>query len=260
MKDLYSFHADEEDLTAFYEKVKLAYDKIFQRVGLKTIYTEASGGTFSQFSHEFQVLANSGEDVIYFCPQGHFARNKEIINNLVNCPQCGNPLTESRAIEVGNIFPLKTKYSESFNLVYTTRSGQQQLVVMGCYGIGITRLMGAIVEVFHDSRGIIWPKSVAPYLVHLIVLSPNLKALAEEAYERLQHARIEVLFDDREGVTPGEKFADCDLIGLPVRLVVSEKLARDEVEWKDRINPQTKILKLSRAIELLSPNQSLPST
>lgn len=221
MKDLYSFHADEKDMEKYYEKMKTHYKNIFDECGIgnQTHITFASGGSFSKYSHEFQTITESGEDTIYLCEKCNVAVNKEL-SEQKTCPECGNKdLKEKKAIEIGNIFPLKTKYSEPFDLKYKDKDGKEKDVIMGCYGIGLGRLMGAIVEVSHDDKGIIWPESVAPFKVHLIEINSS----AKDVYEELQKKGIEVLYDDREDITPGEKFADADLIGIPYRVVVSEK-------------------------------------
>ena len=242
MKDLYSFHADEKDLDSFYEKAQKAYFKIFRRVGLGklTYLTFASGGTFSQYSHEFQTLAQNGEDIIYFCDKCQVAVNNEIIKQQKTCPICsGSNLQKKSAVEVGNIFKLKTKFSESFEFFYKDKQGQNQKIYMGCYGIGLTRLIGAIVEVFHDKKGIIWPVEVAPFKFHLIELKPG---LAKKIYEQSQKEGLEVLYDDRSNVSIGEKLNDADLIGLPHRLIVSGK-TKDKIELKKRDQVKIKLIK-----------------
>ncbi len=242
MKDLYSFHAHAEDLETYYEKMKEVYFTVYQRIGLEnlTVLTYASGGAFSKYSHEFQVLADVGEDTVHLCERCRVAVNKEIIADQPNCPVCGSHhLVEKQAIEAGNIFKLGTKFSGSFDFKYTDEQGQQQLVEMGCYGIGISRLMGILVEIFHDDRGIIWPKSVAPFSVHLISL-PGAEFKAQHLYDQLIRAGIEVLWDDRSE-SAGSKFADADLIGLPVRLVVSIKTG-DQIEWKNRTAATTELI------------------
>src|SRR4030042_6157725 len=181
MNDLYSFHADEKDLDSDYEKMQKAYFKIFDRCGLngKTYLTLASGGTFSKYSHEFQTVTPYGEDEIYLCKKCKLAVNKEIIKQEKNkCPKCGNRnLSVEKAIEIGNIFKLKDKFSKPFNLTFFDKDKKEKLVFMGCYGIGLGRLMGAVVEVNHDEKGIVWPKSVAPFLVHLIQVENNHKVI-----------------------------------------------------------------------------------
>jgi len=243
MKDLYSFHLTPEDLDDYYEKVKNAYFKVFGKVGLreKTYLTFASGGSFSKYSHEFQTLTAAGEDTIYICEKCQTAVNKEIKFETPNCPVCdGKKFQKEKAIEVGNIFKLQDKFSKPFDLKVIDKKGKLKIVLMGCYGIGLSRLLGTIVEVHHDEKGIIWPESVAPFQVHLISLGKNKEA--EKIYKNLLAKKIEVLFDDREA-SPGEKFADADLIGIPWRAVVSEKsLALGGVEVKKRNEKKVKIV------------------
>ncbi len=249
MKDLYSFHRDEADFEAFYAKATDAYLKIFTRCGLEAVLTEASGGAFSKFSHEFQVPTPNGEDLIYTCTACSFSQNREIAEVKAGdpCPNCQGQIEEQKAIEVGNIFPLKTRFSDAFNLTYTDESGVRQSVIMGCYGIGPSRVMGSIAEVHHDDAGIIWPRSVAPFAVHLIdIRQPD---AAEKLYGELGEAGLEVLYDDRD-LSPGAKFADADLIGLPFRIVVSEKtLATDAVELKARHSERTELVKRSNIVQ-----------
>ena len=246
MKDLYSFHQNETDLDEYYEKIKKSYWQIFKKVGLEklTYLTFASGGTFSKYSHEFQTLAPAGEDIIYICDKCKIAVNKEIIAEQNSCPQCGNKnLREDKAIETGNIFKLKMKYSTPFNLKYKDKKGNEKDVIMGCYGIGLNRLMGTIVEIFHDEKGIIWPKNVAPFKIHLLNLSQKSeqKSQSDKIYNNLQKSGVEVLYDDRKEVTIGEKFNDADLIGIPYRLVISEKNG-DKIEIKKRDSKKIKLV------------------
>lgn len=252
MKDLYSFHLDEKDLDEYYEKARQAYFKIFQRAGIreKTFYTFASGGSFSKYSHEFQTIAPSGEDTIYVCQKCQLAINKELKGEMDKCPECGgSDFQEEKAIEVGNIFKLKNKYTAPFDLKVTDEKGEKKEIIMGCYGIGLGRLMGTIVEVFHDEKGIIWPESVAPFQVHLLDLGQ--KEETEKIYQELSDKNIEVLFDDREA-SAGEKFADADLIGIPFRVVVSKKsLEKGGVEVKERQAEKTEILKIKELLEKL---------
>ncbi|MDO8556935.1 MAG: aminoacyl--tRNA ligase-related protein [Candidatus Jorgensenbacteria bacterium] len=249
MKDLYSFHADESDLESYYKKMGQAYRTIFNRAGIGdlTYYTLASGGTFSKYSHEFQTLCPAGEDTIHICKACHTAVNDELIGEQSSCPECGaKSLEKEKAIEVGNIFKLGTKYSSAFKLTYKDKNGPDKAVVMGCYGIGLSRLMGTIVEVYHDENGMIWPESVAPAQVHLMTVgSPDaeLKKSAEHVYNTLVRSGIEVLYDDREDVSAGEKFADADLIGLPWRVVLSEKLlSKKQIEIKRRSEKKAEII------------------
>jgi len=256
MKDLYSFHKDKNDLHQYYQKVIYAYLNVFHRCGLKEIkITEASGGSFTEkFSHEFNVLTSAGEVDLIYCNSCSFAQNEEVAAKKQNdpCPKCQTPLKKGRAIEVGNIFDLETRFSQAFDLRFIDDDGQEKYVVMGCYGIGTTRLIGAIVEVYHDEKGIIWPEEVSPYQVHLVGLNLNERKIKERCYnyyQRLNKEGIEVLFDDRENVSSGEKLVDADLIGIPYRLVISKK-TKENVEVKKRAENQSKIVSLEEAIKL----------
>lgn len=246
MKDLYSFHATEEDLLNFYEKSKVAYLNIFKRCGLDALVVEASGGSFSkEFSHEFQVLTPFGEDMIFYCPHRDFAQNKEIAKVKAGdkCPVCNEKIIEGKTIEVGNIFKLYTKYSAPMKLQFTDADGKKKDVIMGCFGIGPSRVMGAIVEVSSDKNGIIWPANVAPHTIHLLTIgtSAAVNEAGEKLYNHLLKKGEEVLFDDR-AMSPGAKFADSDLIGIPTRLIISEKtLARESVESKRRGEEKSEI-------------------
>lgn len=258
MKDLYSFHKDEKDLDWYYEKVKRTYFKIFERCGLKkqTFLTLASGGTFSQYSHEFQTITSFGEDTIYLCEKCKLAINKEIIaEGKYQCPKCKNKDLEiKKAIEVGNIFKLKDKFSQPFNFTFVDKNGKKKPILMGCYGIGLGRLTGAIVEVYHDERGIIWPKEVAPYQIHLIQIenTKKVKKAAEKLYKDFQKNKIEVLYDNRIDKSAGEKLVEADLIGIPVRIVVSEKtLKKGCVEIKKRKEKKIKLVKIKQLSKFL---------
>lgn len=250
MKDLYSFHADVKDLDAYYEKMKDSYANIYNRCGIgdKTYLTFASGGSFSKFSHEFQTETKSGEDTIYLCEKCKVAINKEVIDIQKVCPDCGsNKLKEIKAVEVGNIFKNMTKYTEPFDVKYTAEDGKENLVVTGCYGIGLGRLMGTIVEVSHDENGIIWPKSVAPYQVILVSLGDDkVQKEAEKLYKEMTAHNIEVLWDDRDE-SAGAKLADADLLGIPLRVVVSKKtLGADSVELKLRAENKSELVKIDK--------------
>jgi len=248
MKDLYSFHTSEDDLNDYYEKVKDSYFKIFKRIGIEkeTYLTLASGGTFSDYSHEFQTVTDAGEDIVYICPKCKIAVNKEIIKDNPSCPKCGGQLKEKKkSIEVANIFKLKEKYTEPFDFKYTDENGKKKLVTMGCYGIGLPRLMGAIVEISRDNKGIIWPEEVAPFSFHLVYLGEKVRKEADKIYQTLQKTEAEVIYDDREDKNPGEKFADCDLIGIPWRIVISEKtLEKNSVEIKKRNQKKVRLVKI----------------
>ena len=252
MKDFYSFHETDAERDKFYETVKNAYIKIFERLGLPAVPTFASGGTFSDASLEFQVLTATGEDTIFFCKKCNSAVNKEVISGPA-CKNCKGATSEERAVEVGNIFPLKDKYAKDFNLTFKDKNGAEQFVAVGCYGLGTSRVMGTIVEACHDEKGIIWPKSVSPFQVHLIEINagpPAGNAGAQKIYESLIAEGIEVLYDDRAERTAGEKFADADLIGIPLRIVVSEKtLKSDSVEVKRRDSAKTELIKISKLID-----------
>ncbi|OGI23582.1 MAG: prolyl-tRNA synthetase, partial [Candidatus Moranbacteria bacterium RIFCSPHIGHO2_12_FULL_40_10] len=256
-KALYSFSKDEAQHNEYYEKAKIAYQNVFDRVGLgeKTFLTFASGGSFSKYSHEFQTISEAGEDTIYIDEEKKIAVNKEVYTDKVlqDLGLDKNKLVEKKAIEVGNIFCLGYKFSEPLNLKYKDEKGVYQFVFMGSYGIGISRLMGAVVETHNDENGIIWPESVAPFAIHLIVLSleSKVRGQADEIYEDLEKKGVEVLYDDRDA-SAGEKFADADLIGIPYRVVVSEKsLASGGVELKKRNEKDSRIVKASDIIKLL---------
>lgn len=255
MKDLYSFHTSQEDLFKYYNKVKKAYFRIFSRCDLKTYYTLAGGGDFTiSNTHEFQVLARVGEDTVFYCSRCEYAENTEIsiLKEGSKCPQCHQgDILKSKAIEVGNIFPLGTKYSDAFQLRYKDKDGSLKPVVMGSYGIGLGRLMAAVVEIHHDENGIIWPESIAPFKAHLLPIYSNFRTkhridkFTNNVLSALQKMGIEVLYDDRRDKTPGEKFADSDLIGLPYRIVISEKtLRKNSVEIKPRKSLKAKLIKI----------------
>jgi len=255
MKDFYSFHADEKDLAHYYEKMKSVYQNVFKRVGIGhlTYLTYASGGSFSKYSHEFQTLTPAGEDTIYLCDKCLIAINKEIKNELEACPQCGQKtFREEKAIEVGNIFELKTKFTDPFEMTYKDADGKEKPVVMGCYGIGLGRVMGTIVEVWSDEQGIRWPDTVAPFKVHLVAIGAREGEMVENAaaslYTDLTEAGIETIWDDRD-VSAGNKLADADLLGMPWRLVLSEKtLQEGKVEIKERGNEKAWFLPIEEVI------------
>lgn len=249
MKDLYSFSKDETEHNEFYEKSKEAYKNVFKRVGIGhlTYLTFASGGMFSKFSHEFQTLTGAGEDTIYVDENKGIAINKEVYNDEVieSLGLSKDTLVENRAVEVGNIFTLGTRFSDALQLKYQTETGESKSVFMGSYGIGPGRLMGTVVEVLSDGKGIIWPESIAPFMVHLLLLGneENTNKEAENIYKYLLENNIEVLFDDRALVSAGEKFADSDLIGIPYRIVVSKRsISEGGFEIKKRTEENGKII------------------
>lgn len=252
MKDLYSFHISDEDRDEYYQVVSEAYLQIFKKIGLPVFVTKAPGGTFSDLSEEFQTPTSAGEDIIYICQECKIAINKEVYDGQ-NCIRCGGTFDEEKAIEVGNIFPLKRAYAEIFKLEFTDPAGEKKVVSAGCYGLGISRVMGTLAEVFHDEKGIIWPESVAPFQVHLVGLDLENKEVqerAEKIYKLLQADNMEVLFDDRQGISAGEKFTDADLIGCPFRVVISKKTQDDKLELKKRNEKTTSFLTLQELIKL----------
>jgi len=256
MKDLYSFSKDENEHNEFYEKSKEAYKNIFKRAGIGhlTYITFASGGMFSKFSHEFQTVTSTGEDTIYVDENKGIAINKEVYNDevLESLGIKKEDLVENKAVEVGNIFTLSTRFSDALGLKYKTETGEEKSVFMGSYGIGPGRLMGTVVEVLSDDKGIIWPESIAPFKVHLLMLGgdENVKKEGERLYQELNNKGIEVLFDDRTDTSAGEKFADSDLIGIPYRVVVSKRsLADGGFEVKKRIEANGKIVSFDKIME-----------
>ena len=256
MKDLYSFSRNEKEHLDFYEKVKQAYVNIFDRVGIgaSTYLTFASGGVFSKFSHEFQTLTSTGEDTVYVYKDKKIAVNKEVFTDEVKKDlDLDNNYVEARAVEVGNIFTLGTRFSDALNLNYKNESGEKLPVFMGSYGIGPARLMGVVAEIYSDEKGLVWPKEVAPFMVHLVRLGDNsdVVSYADKLYEDLKKKNIDVLYDDRD-LRAGEKFADSDLIGIPVRIVVSDKtVAEKKVEVKNRTEGDSKLMEVTEALKIL---------
>ena len=258
MKDFYSFHRDEKDLADYYEKMKKAYERVFEAIGIgpTTYLTYASGGSFSKYSHEFQMLTDVGEDIIFICDKCRIAINKEIKADQPNCPSCNNTeLREEKAIEVGNIFELKTKFSGAFGITYKDETGNPQPVQMGCYGIGLGRVMGSVVEAYADEKGIVWPEAIAPFQFHLLNLSADdeeVNSAALSLYNELTAKGVEVLYDDRKGVSAGEKFKDSDLLGIPVRIVISKKMIMQEkLELKGRTDVESRLISKEELFALL---------
>ena len=258
MKDMYSFHTTQEDQDKYYEKMTKVYFNVFKELGIgkETYLTLASGGTFSKYSHEFQMVTEAGEDLIYICNKCKTAINKEIKAETPVCPTCSSDsFEEKKAVEVGNIFKLGTKYSLPFDLKYKDKDGTEKTVIMGCYGIGLSRAMGAVVEAHNDERGIIWPMSIAPFLAHIIELKSEKKSVKNTAgkiYQDLQKQGIQVLYDDRDDKSAGEKFAEADMMGIPYRIVISEKtLAKNSVELKERNKKDFKLVKIRQLAKLL---------
>lgn len=243
MKDLYSFTNGTADLDTYYERAANAYAKIFQKVGIGQVThkTFASGGVFSKYSHEFQTVTDAGEDTIYIAEDKSIAVNKEVFNDevLAMFKKTTKDFHQAKAIEVGNIFKLGTRYSEPLGLTYADEQGKHHPVVMGSYGIGIGRLLATVVEVTADDKGLIWPASIAPFDFHVVELNPKKdSAISDEASQlvsKLEKHGQEILHDDRADVSAGQKFADSDLIGIPTRIVVSAKtVAAKKFEVKDR--------------------------
>lgn len=258
MKDLYSFSRDEAEFKKFYEACAEAYLKIFARVGLgdRTYRTFASGGSFSKFSDEFQTVSPAGEDIIYVHEGRKLAVNKEVYDDatLSELGLRKEDLREEKAIEVGNIFPLGTRFSDALGLTYKNESGESVPVVMGSYGIGPARLMGTVVESLSDDKGIVWPEEIAPFDVHLVQLGADteVQAEADEMYRSLTAAGVDVLWDDRDA-RAGEKFADSDLMGIPLRIVVSQKsLAEGAFECVERRSGTTSHKSLPELIAALA--------
>ena len=255
-KALYSFSKDETEHNNFYEKSKIAYKNIFEKAGIGdlTYMTFASGGTFSKFSHEFQTITNAGEDTIYVDEKRKIAINKEVFNNEVieSLGLKKEELVEKKGVEVGNIFTLGTKFSEPFDLKYKNERGEDKMVFMGSYGIGLGRLLGTIVETLSDEKGIIWPESVAPFKFHIVEISsdkPEVKEMAEKIYKKLGEENV--LYDDRD-LRAGEKFTDADLLGIPTQVIISEKnVTSGELELKDRKTGEIKMISESEIDDLL---------
>lgn len=233
MKDMYSIHASKEDLDAYYQEVIEAYKRCYNRFGLgdDTYVTFASGGAFTKFSHEFQTICEAGEDYIYLHRGRNLAINEEVVDEaIIELGIDKSELERVKTAEVGNIFNFGTQKSEEMGLVFTGEDGRQHHAYMGSYGIGITRVMGVIVEKFADDKGLVWPEEIAPARVHLVQIGKESVAAADELYDTLQQAGISVLYDDR-AARPGEKFADAELLGMPTRVTVSDRLLEAE-EWE----------------------------
>lgn len=250
MKDMYSFHQNQEDFERFYARVKESYLRIYQACGLVAKVTEGSGGAFTKkISYEFMVLTEAGEDDIFYCDYCDHCINTEIAQTKEGdtCPTCGQGKHyRAKASEVGNVFDLGDKYSKDFDFTYTAQDGTRHHPIMGCYGIGTTRLMGVIVEALSDEKGIVWPESVAPFQAHLLSLGADTEA--ENLYKDLTEAGVEVLYDDRD-LSAGAKFTESDLLGLPYRIVVSSRsLVRGEAEVKKRAESEPKMLKLDEVV------------
>jgi prolyl-tRNA synthetase len=251
MKDLYSFSRDTEEHGFHYENAKKAYMRIFDRLGLggETYITFASGGSFAKYSHEFQTITDAGEDTIFVHEAKKIAVNKEVLNDevLADLGVKRDELIEKKAVEVGNIFSLGTKFSDALELSFKDEKGESKPVIMGSYGIGPGRVMGTVAEIKSDEKGLVWPESISPFALHLILISNENGSAKKEAdllYSSLVNDGIEVLYDDRD-ISAGEKFSDSDLIGIPKRVIISEKtLKNNEVELKYRDTGKVEMIKI----------------
>ena len=252
MKDMYSVHASKEDLDKYYNAAIEAYKRCYDRFGIgdETYVTFASGGAFTKFSHEFQTICDAGEDYIYLHRGKNIAVNEEVLDEAVK--ELGidrSELERVKTAEVGNIFNFGTQKSEEMRLVFTDAEGVEQYAYMGSYGIGITRVMGVIVEKFADDKGLVWPENIAPAKVYLVQIGSQSRATADELYQKLQSAGIETIYDDRDE-RPGVKFADAELLGIPYRVTVSDRLL-DDGKWEVSTR-QTGEQRLLTADELLA--------
>lgn len=245
MKDMYSFHATAEDLEKYYELTIDAYKRVYDRLGIggDTYVTFASGGAFTKFSHEFQTICEAGEDTIYLHREKNIAINEEVIDDATQeLGVAREELEVVKTAEVGNIFNFGTQKTDEMELYYTDASGQQQSLYIGSYGIGITRVMGVIVEKMSDERGIVWPENIAPYKVYLVSIGEQGVAEADKLYEELTAKGIEVLYDDRDE-RPGTKFADSELLGIPYRVTVSDRgVQAGTYEYTVRASGETSVL------------------
>ena len=250
MKDLYTFCKDDAEHAVVYEELKNAYINTYKRLGIgdSTYVTFASGGVFSKYSHEFQTVCDAGEDEIYIDDEKHIAINKEVYNDqvLADLGVNKNTLRVAKSSEVGNIFSLGTKFSSALGLKYKNEAGEEKDVVMGSYGVGPARVMGVMVELLSDDKGLSWPAAVAPYSLHIVSLhkseNENAYAYAKDLYEELTREGVEVIWDDRH-VGAGEKLNDADLLGMPMRVLVSEKsILAGGVEIKERKSEQSEVI------------------
>lgn len=259
MKDMYSLARSQEEHAQLYEKVADAYHRIYERLGIGdiTYRTYADGGIFTErFSDEFQTITEVGEDTIFVDEASGRAVNQEVYTDetLRKVGLRREGLVEKRAVEVGNIFPLEAKYTDALDVYYTDEDGNQQSIIMGCYGIGVSRLMGVLAELFADDRGLVWPENIAPYSVIICRLGDDDEVVqsADGLYDELTKQGIEVLYDDRS-VRPGEKFADADLIGIPHRVVVSKKtVEQGQVEYKKRADNESQMISKEELVKVLA--------
>lgn len=255
MKDMYSVHASAEDLDGYYQRVTEAYLRIFDRLGIgqDTYVTFASGGSFTKFSHEFQTICEAGEDVIYLYRDKNMAINEEVLDEAVAELGISKDQLECvKTAEVGNIFNFGTQKTDDMGLKFTDQDGQIKSLYMGSYGIGVTRLMGVIVEKMADEKGLVWTQAIAPFQLHLVLLDEEARQQADELYQQLQTQGVEVLYDDRPKIRPGEKFADSDLLGIPYRVVVGKRsLGQDRYEVVKRADGQKLSLTQEEIIKII---------
>jgi len=258
MKDMYTYANSDEEHQKIYDKVTQAYLKIFDRLGVgdKTYLTYASGGAFTEFSHEFQTITDAGEDIVYLDESKKLAINEEVYNDEIISRLSLNKKTlkKVKTAEVGNIFSFGTAKSKQLDLKFTNKEGKEEYVVLGSYGIGITRLMGVIVELFSDEKGMVWPESIAPYKVYLAQLGQDKVVLdaAKRLYDILIKNNVEVFWDDRDA-RPGEKFSDADLYGFPYRIVISQNTTKaNEYEVKRRDQQEVNNLTIDELLNLLA--------
>lgn len=262
MKDMYSFARNQEEHAELYERAAKAYTRVYERLGIGdiTYRTYADGGYFTdKFSDEYQTISPVGEDTIYVHEGKKIAINKEVYNDatLAKVGLKKDDLVEKRGVEVGNIFPLESKYSDALGVYYTDEAGKEQSIIMGCYGIGISRLVGVLAEHFADDKGLVWPEAVAPFKVYLARLGddPEVIKLSENVYNDLTQIGVAVLYDDRD-VRPGGKFADADLMGIPYRLVISSNtIAEKKFEIKARTEVQPRFVAKDEVIKMLAPDK-----
>lgn len=252
MKDMYSLARTQEEHEELYERAAGAYHKIYQRLGIGdiTYRTAADGGIFTErFSDEFQTLSEIGEDTIYVDEEKRLAINEEVYTdeNVAKLGLDKSKLVQKKGVEVGNIFPLETKYTDALDVYYMDENGEKQSIIMGCYGVGISRLMGILAEHFSDEKGLVWSENVAPFRVYLATIG-DVATVADELYENLTAKGVEVLYDDRD-VRPGEKFADSELLGIPHRIVISPKLVEQgKIEYKSRTATESDILTIDELL------------
>jgi prolyl-tRNA synthetase len=246
MKDMYSCSIDAAQHDKFYQDTIDAYNRVFDRLGIgdDTYVTFASGGAFTQFSHEFQTICDAGEDIIYLHRGKNIAINEEVLDDdhLAELGIKREELEKLKSAEVGNIFNFGTKKSEDTNFTFTNSEGKKQFVYLGSYGIGVSRLMGVLVEKFSDDKGLVWPENVAPFKVYLARIGEKVNDYADKIYNELTAKGVEVLYDDRD-VRAGQKFADSELLGIPYRVVVSDRTVDSgEIELSVRKNDEKNML------------------